>query len=178
MCRLTFKVARSIGEEYDKEMVLSVQGLGCSKVRVLEVGDFDGVSVGDECEQLFGKGSALRLSSWNGGDIESLAGRASVIKVIDEVRPQCVWFRPSVSAFSPVQKLNQRTPEQILKLQAKQEQAKRQCEGLAEVFRATAARGITGVIEMPESSETWHQQWYIQLSKDLGLYEGCVRVAK
>ena len=157
---------------YEREMLSSLQQLDLSGVRVIEDGDFEGVSIGDECVKLFGKGSALRLSSSNGGDLESSKGRSFVTQTISGTKPQYVWFRPQTSAFSPIQKMNQRTPEQVMRLQAKQEQAKQQYEGLAEVFRATAALGITCVLEMPEMSGAWRQQWYLDLARDLRLYEG------
>ena len=169
---LSFATAKKIGECYEQAMLSSVHALCSQKIKVLEVGGSEGSGLVHECEKHFGTGSAMWLSDWNGGDLESSRGQEFVLNAIKDHQPLCVWFRPDTSPFSPVQKMNQKSPEQAQRLQAKQTQAMRQYEGFAQVVRATAQLGITCVLEMSDSSPVWEQQWVQELQEVVGLYRG------
>ena len=171
-CRLPFSVAKQIGSCYEQAMVGSVQGLCGDRVRVLEVGGLEPSGLEMECEKMFGKGSAMWLSDWNGGDLESTAGQEYVLRTIHDMMPQCVWFRPDTTPFSPTQKMNQRGPEQAKRLQAKQTKAHMQYEGFARVIRASAKLGITCVLEMSDLCEVWQQSWVQELQDSLNMYKG------
>ena len=171
-CQLPFSVAKNIGSRYEQAMVSSVQELCHSKVVMLEVGGCEDSGFGAECERQFGKGSFLWLSDWNGGDLESSQGQEYVLRTIKEVRPQCVWFRPDTSPFSPFQLMNQKTPEQAERLQAKQARATLQYKGFASVIRASAMLGVTCVLEMSDVCDVWQQPWVQELQESLNLYKG------
>ena len=171
-CQLPFSVAKQIGSSYEQATVASVQELCSSKVVVLEVGGCEDSGLGAECEKLFGKGSSLWLSDWNGGDLESLKGQEYVLRTIEEVQPQCVWFRPDTSPFSPFQVMNQKTPEQAERLQAKQAKATLQYKGFANVIRASAMLGVTCVLEMSDVCDVWQQSWVQELQESLDFYRG------
>ena len=142
-CRLPFSVAKQIGSCYEEAMVASLKELCGSRLRVLEMGGSEPGGLVSECEKQFGKGSAMWLSDWNGGDLDSQSGQESVLRTIQENMPQCIWFRPDTTLFSPLQMMNQKGPEQAARHQAKQTKATLQCEGFARVIRASATLGIT-----------------------------------
>ena len=83
-----------------------------------------------------------------------------------------VWFNPDSSAYSPVQRMNQKNASQMARLQAKRDTADKHYEGVAELFRSFAQQGITCVLELAESSEVWNQAWVQELQKELELYVG------
>ena len=153
--------------------MLSTVGELCPlKTVLLEVCCVEGGLLVNECDKTFGKGAACRVSSWNGGDLESAAGRDYVRRMVAELKPLVVWFSPDGSAYSPIQRMNRKNASQTDKLQAKQDKADKQYEGVAELFRAFARQGITCVLEMAESSEAWNQSWAQSLQHDLALYVG------
>ena len=172
LCRLSFQTAKVIGKTYEECMVGSVEGLCKSRVMLVEVGGPEGSSLSRECESVFGKGSVLQLSFWNGGDIETVEGRKYVLGVIKDVCPRWVWFHGDSKAYSPAQRMNMRRSSHVQSLQAKQDSADKKCEGLAELFRAVSDRGTTCVLEMSECCEAWKHEWFHGLEKDCELYHG------
>ena len=172
LCRLSFQTAKMIGKTYEECMVGSVEGLCKSRVMLVEVGGPEGSSLSRECESVFGKGSVLQLSFWNGGDIETAEGRKYVLGVIKDVCPRWVWFHGDSKAYSPAQRMNMRSSSHVQSLQAKQDRADKKYEGLAELFRAVSDRGTTCVLEMSECCEAWKREWFQGLEKDCELYHG------
>ena len=170
--KLPFQVARSIGQEYERSLMSSLEELAPRGVMLLEVGGSSESHLRVECEQVFGKGSAVSLSQWNGGELETTKGVEYIVRTLKETKPKVLWISPDSTAFSPWQKLNQRSHEQISRLQAKREQAMLQYKGVAEIFQAAQKLGITCVLEMTEHCEAWQQPWYRALSRELELYEG------
>ena len=172
LCHLSFQTAKMIGKTYEECMVGSVEGLCKSRVMLVEVGGPEGSSLSRECERVFGKGSVLQLSFWNGGDVETSEGQKYVLGVIRDVCPRWVWFHGDSKAYSPAQRMNMRSSSHVQSLQAKQDSADKKYEGLAELFRAASARGTTCVLEMSECCEAWKHEWFQGLEKDCELYHG------
>ena len=107
-CRLPFSVAKQIGSCYEEAMVARLKELCGSRLRVLEIGGSEPGGLVSECEKQFGKGSAMWLSDWNGGDLDSQSGQESVLRTIQENMPQCIWSRPDTTPFSPLRMMNQK----------------------------------------------------------------------
>ena len=169
---LNFRVAKRIGEAYEEAMMGCLQGLGKSSVRLIEIGASEDSLLSRECEAVFGEGSVLRLSHWNGGDLGTASGQEYVLKTIQEEKPLCVWFSPDSVAYSPAQKFNRKTSGQAERLQAKRDSADREYEGVAKVLRAVALQGITCVLALADQCEAWKQQWMSDLQQDVELYKG------
>ena len=170
--KLSFQKARYIGQTYEQALMASVQAVQGKRIMLLEIGGPEESVLVRECEKVFGKGSAVQLSHWNGGDLDTEQGLGYIQRVIQEEHPRLVWFNPDSQAYSPLQRMNQRNPEQTARLQAKRERTDRQYEGISKIFRAAASSGTTCVLGSPEHCELWHQDWYTALVQDLGLYEG------
>ena len=95
--KLSFSQARSLGKNYDADMQATVAELTASQsVRLVEVCCSPDSRLSAACIRRFGPGSAVRLSFWNGGDIETQKGRAFVQKTIKELKPDL-----SVALFPP-----------------------------------------------------------------------------
>ena len=171
-CPLSFQQARGIGTSYESAVMTSLESLGSSQVVLLEVGGPKDSMLGREFERVFGKGSVVQLSDWNGGDLHTDAGRKYLERSLEELRPQFVWIYGDSAPYSPLQKWNQKSPDQVQRLQAKREMADLQYEGIAMVFRAASRAGITCVLEMAEHCEAWNHTWWQQLSQELELYTG------
>ena len=172
-CRpLSFRVAKGISSEYERALLHCVESLGPSKVRMIEVGGSGESLLKRAGDKVFGEGSVLQLSQWNGGDLGTEAGREYVLKTIQEVQPRCVWFSPDCSVYSPMQRCNRRSPEQVARLQAKREAVDREYEGVSQVLRAVASQGITCVLALVEQCEAWQQPWMSRLQGEVQLYQG------
>ena len=171
-CSLSFKVAKGIGQAYEEAMMHQVQDLGLSGVKMIEVGGSQDSHLSRECEKVLGEGSVLRLSHWNGGDLGTREGQDYVMKTIQDLKPRCVWFSPDCSAYSPLQRMNRRNPEQVSRLQAKREQADKEYEGVSRVLRAVASQGITCVLALTEQCEAWDHQWMSSLQQENTVYKG------
>ena len=171
--KLSFSQARNLGRHYEGAMADIVGQLSKpNRVRLVEVGCSSESRLTAECLRRFGPDSAVRLSFWNGGDIETEKGRALVKRTIEELRPDLVWVAPESGPFSPLQRTNQRTAEQRASLQQKQQQAVLQYEGAASIIRAAAAIGCHTVLELSEFCEAWNHDWYTRLHGDLGFHHG------
>ena len=102
--KLPFQTARRIGRSYEEALMHQVRDFGEHKVKVIEIGGCERSPLALECERIFGKGSALQLSFWNGGDLNTEQGRGYIGKVLEEERPKLVWFSPDFTPFFPVSK--------------------------------------------------------------------------
>ena len=152
--KMSFVTARKLAEGYEGCMLSAVEELvGPCRVRLVEVCCSEESKLTAECEKLFGKGSAIRLSWWNGGDIETQTGREYVQRVIRDVKPDLVWISPECGPFSPLQHLNMRTPAQRASLETKRDHARLQYEGAAAIIRDAWKCGSHCVLEMSERCE-------------------------
>ena len=59
-----------------------------------------------------------RLSIWNGFDLATTKGLNRTLEYLRLHKPRRVWWSPPCTPFSVVQNANQRTEEQVKKLQA------------------------------------------------------------
>ena len=120
----------------------------------------------------FGPESAVRVSHWNGGDIETKQGRELIKRQILEKRPLLVWISPECGPYSPMQNLNQRTPQQKQALESKRDHARLQYEGAAEVAMFAKGCGCDFVIELSERCAGWHLPWHENLTAQTQTYSG------
>ena len=170
---LLFSKAKVLGNEYEEVMMSTLDTLvNPKRVRLVEVCCSENSRLSRECERTFGPGTALRLSYWNGGDIETQKGREYVIKTILELEPDLVWISPECGPYSPLQRTNQRNEQQVLSLEEKRRHAVLQYEGSAEIVKASWKHGIHCMLEMSERCEGWKLPWFEQLSKEVPLFEG------
>lgn len=83
-----------------------------------------------EVRKKFGyEDAAIRCSHWNGCDLGTREGVHQTLRVIQEKRPDNVWISPECGPYSPLQAINQRTPEQVAELQEKRRIALKQYVG-------------------------------------------------
>ena len=175
---LSLSQARSLGKQYEQSMQDSLNDLISSRrVGLIEVRCSADSRLSAECIRRFGPGSAVRLSYWNGGDIETEKGRTFVIKTIKELRPDMVWISPECGPYSPLQRTNQRTPEQRASLECKRQQALAQYEGASQI-RAAHRSGCHCVLELSERCEAWNHDWYAKLHVTCTCIMECARGAR
>ena len=172
LCRLSLTVAKDISQKYEEALMSSVQGLGLSSTVLLEVGGSQGSVLGKEVERICGEGSVVQASFWNGGDLDTVEGRGYIKRLIKELSPRFVWIYGDSKAYSPLQKMNQRSPQQVVSLQAKREAADRGYEGVVDILRAARSHGATCVLEMAEACEAWNHSWYSSVEDECKLYKG------
>ena len=125
----------------------------------------------EHCLQTFGPQSAERLAQWNGGDVETAEGRKLIKSVLREKRPRVVWLSPECGPYSPMQRLNQRNPQQRLSLEEKRSHARKQYEGICEIAKEAHQIGSIFVVELSEKCEAWSQSW-VQELEALGAVTG------
>ena len=122
---------------------------------LMELACYSDSVLGQEVERRFGKGSVVRVSEWNGGNLETEAGRAFAIRMVQRCRPVHLWISCECGPFCPLQHLNQRTPEQRERLRLKQEAAVRQYEGALLVAEAAWKIHTEVHWELSERTEAW-----------------------
>lgn len=103
----------------------------------------------------FGEGSAIRMSHWNGADLETPSGVQHAIQVLKKTKPVNLWISCECSPFCPLQRLNRRNPEQIRNLEGKQQRAIRQYKGGLQVAEAAIKLGTQVHWELSERCEAW-----------------------
>lgn len=126
----------------------------------------------ETCLKRFGPGSAVRVAHWNGGDVETEAGRNHVKRLIRELRPRLVWFAPECGPYSPMQHLNCRSEKQRKELEEKRKHARAQYDGVCELARYTHGFGLTPLLELSERCEGWNFPVFQTLKHDLGCFVG------
>ena len=110
------------------------------------------------CQQVddrFGKGSSFRLSHWNGADLETCEGVQFAKQMIRKLRPVHLWISCECGPYSPLQRINQRSEEQIARLDAKQAKARRQYMGAIEVAEEAIKLKVEVHWELSQRCEAW-----------------------
>ena len=122
---------------------------------LVELACYENSILSSEVERRFGAGSSVRLSEWNGADLETAKGVALAKKMIGRLRPMHVWISCECGPFCPLQRLNRKTEEQRIKLDEKQSRARRQYSGAIEVANYAMKRNIQVHWELAQRSEAW-----------------------
>ena len=92
----------------------------------MELARFPNSLLSTEVERVFGEGSAIRVSSWNGGGLETPEGVKHVKEMLRHFQAVHVWISCECSPSCPLQRLNRRAPEERQRLEEKQEHARNQ----------------------------------------------------
>jgi len=108
-----------------------------------------------EVDRVYGDGSSQRCSIWNGYDLTTVEGVAACKRLIDAERPCHIWISCECGPFSPLQRINQRSPEQISQLQSKRKNAIAQYLGGIEVAKYGRSKGSDIHFELSEKCEAW-----------------------
>ena len=116
--------------------------------------------------------AAVRCSHWNNCDLETGAGVKNVISQIDLHRPRHVWISPICGPYSPLQAINQRSPEQVQELQEKRRQALKQYVGASCVYQHCIQQGIHVTWEWAERCLGWRLPLMQNLQKKYQLFFG------
>ena len=122
---------------------------------LLEVACFHDSILGTEVERRFGPGSCMRLSEWNGGNLEEATGVELIKKMMRRHRPINVWISCECGPFCPLQRLNRRNPQQIEALEEKQFRARKQYQGAIEVAQEAFCLNLEVHWEFSQRSEAW-----------------------
>ena len=86
---------------------------------LVELACYPDSRLSSEVEKRFGKGSAVRLSDWNGANLETPEGIEFALHAIERLRPLHLWIACECGPFCPLQHLNRRTEEQRDRLDRK-----------------------------------------------------------
>jgi len=118
--------------------------------------------------------AAIRCSHWNGCDLGTREGVHQTLKVIQEKRPDNVWISPECGPYSPLQAINQRTPEQVAELQEKRRIALKQYVGASIVFQFCIQLGIHVSWEWSQRCQAWRLPLVQKLMKKYNLFTAVV----
>ena len=86
-------------------------------------------------------GTAERIGLQNKMDLTTPAGVERASQFCEVMRPRYMWLSPICGPTSPLQNLNQRTPEQCHKLQKKRKYSKRMAKSCVRLAEEQLARG-------------------------------------
>ena len=144
---------------------------------LLEVACSERSVLTQEACRCFGEHSAQRCSIWNGYDLTTAEGVRRLKQLIVQLRPRHVWISCYCGPYSPLQRLNQRSEEQIAKLHEKQAYAQK--EYLGGITIAEFARKLGSEIhwELSEKCEAWNLPSVSEFVERQGLrkvtFHGC-----
>ena len=108
------EVTESLYRDMETSGRLFFLELGCSEDSVLRT-EVENVGL-----------TAKRASLFNQHDLTCPHGLRKILNIVTHEKPKHVWISTECSAFSPMQNLNQRTPQQVRDLQQKQREARKQ----------------------------------------------------
>ena len=109
----------------------------------------------EEVERRFGKGSSIRVSEWNGGNLETPSGVHFAKQMLRQHRPVHLWISCECSPYCPLQRLNQKNEYQRQCLEEKRSRARRQYSGAIDVATEAVSLGIQVHWELSERCEAW-----------------------
>ena len=99
--------------------------------------------------------SASRCSLWSNHDLSTTAGVRLVLEQIENEQPSHVWLSPPCGPYSPMQRTNQRTPEQKQDLEAKRQEALKIYVGCSVIWHHCVQQGIHVTWELSEKCDAW-----------------------
>ena len=121
--------------------------------------------------------AAVRCSHWNGCDLGTSDGVKQTLHTIDTKDPRHVWISPECGPYSPLQAINQRTPQQIQELEEKRKKALRQYVGASCVYQHCIQKGIHVTWEWAQRCQGWRLPVIQRLIKKydpyFGVTQGC-----
>ena len=79
---------------------------------LMELACFPDSLLSEEVDRRFGRGASMRLSDWNGANLETPDGIALTTKLLRRYRPVHLWISCECSPYCPLQHINQRTEQQ------------------------------------------------------------------
>ena len=109
--------------------------------------------------------SAVRCAHWNWLDLESGKGVKALIQLLHHKRPRHVWISPECGPYSPIQAINQRTPQQVAELEQKRRSALKQYIGASCVYATCIQLGIHVTWEWSEKCQGWRLPFMQKLQK-------------
>eukprot|EP00435_Cladocopium_sp_Y103_P071048 s167_g36.t1 len=122
-----------------------------------------------EVQKQLGDSAAMRCSLYNGYDLTNAEGISKLKKMVSQCRPVHMWISCDCGPFSPLQRLNQRTPEQCRQLEEKRAYARKEYRGAIDVAMFAAGLGTQIHWELSERCEAWKLPEICQFLETLAL---------
>ncbi len=153
------------------------QLINTGRIRLVELCCSPKSSVAETMENLGGKGSAIRCSSWNGYDLSTDSGTKEALKLVETSRPKDVWISTRCGPFCQIQSSNQRTPKQVKELAQKQADVMIEYRNAMKVARLQKKLGGQVHWEWPSYCEARRldeiRQFMEELDMVYGEIDGC-----
>ena len=121
----------------------------------MELACYEDSILGQEVERRYGKNATIRCSKWNGGDLETKEGVTHAKCMIQRFRPVHLWISCDCSPYCPLQRINQRSPQQKQRLEEKRSQVRKQYAGAIEVADFAKSLNVQVHWELAERCEAW-----------------------
>ena len=122
--------------------------------------------------------AASRCCVWHGSalsDMRTSHGLQLAVEQIRGLNPRHVWVTVSGSAYSPMQRANQRNTQQVRELKEKREEAVAMYHAAREIMRVCVHLGVHCTLEMSENSEAWRLPVFQELQHEWDLYVANVK---
>lgn len=136
---------------------------------LMELACYENSILSKETIQRFGDGASIRASHWNGVDLETKEGVALAKTMVSKFRPVHLWVSCECGPYSPLQRVNQRNPDQCRRLEEKRDRARLQYHGAIEVCKHARTLGVEIHFELSERCEAWNLPLLIDFLKEFGL---------
>lgn len=103
-------------------------------------------------------GRGIRLGLFNGFDLLTDAGLQKALRAVREYRPRYLWISMPCGATSPIQHLNELTPEARKKSMQRRSRSKRLVRNGVKVMNEQLVLGGELLQEWPFPNDAWHQR--------------------
>ena len=100
-------------------------------------------------------GKAMRLGLHNGYDLSTQAGLQKALRVVFVHKPRWIWFSPPCGPTSPIQHLNERTPEMQERSRKRKRKSKAIATNCTVLAKEQHACGRRFGWEWPRVNEAW-----------------------
>lgn len=122
---------------------------------LMELACFENSILSEEVQKRYSTNSSIRLSNWNGADLETEEGVQFAIKMLRQHRPVHLWISCECGPYSPLQRLNQKNPQQVQQLHDKQQRVRRQYQGALRVAEEAFRLKTEVHWELSQRCEAW-----------------------
>ena len=122
---------------------------------LMELACFENSILSEEVQKRYSTNSSIRLSNWNGADLETEEGVQFAIKMLRQHRPVHLWISCECGPYSILQRLNQKNPQQVQQLHDKQQRVRRQYQGALRVAEEAFRLKTEVHWELSQRCEAW-----------------------
>ena len=101
-------------------------------------------------------GKVVRLGLHNGFDLSTSVGYEKALRVMIQLKPRWTWFSCPCGPTSPIQHLNERTPDMLARSKKRRAQSRKIATSCISLAKEQHSSGRQFAWEWPRTNDAWH----------------------